>query len=59
MLNPDKKIVSIIKEKLKETNGYCPCVPNSFWDENTKCPCKEYREIGNCRCGLYIKKEGE
>lgn len=33
--------------------GYCPCVTPLAHNEDTICPCKEYRESGYCRCGLY------
>lgn len=58
-LNPDKELVRSIREKLKETKGYCPCVNPKFWNADTKCMCKEFREqyIGECHCGLYIKVE--
>ena len=54
-LNPDTIIVSEIKEKLKENDGYCPCILVKTPD--TKCMCKEFRlqESGMCHCGLYIK----
>lgn len=53
-----------IEQKLKENDGYCPC--KLVKNDNTKCMCKEFREIildlkyGNnpnaeaeCHCGLY------
>jgi ferredoxin-thioredoxin reductase catalytic subunit len=54
-LNPDTIIVSEIKEKLKENDGYCPC--SLVKTPDTKCMCKEFRlqESGMCHCGLYIK----
>ena len=54
-LNPDEKIVKAIKEGLKKTGGYCPCKLQRT--EETKCMCKEFREMeeGMCHCGLYIK----
>ncbi len=58
--NPDKEIVSEIKQKLKETNGNCPCVLPDAWNDDTKCPCKNFREQttpGECHCGLYQKIE--
>jgi ferredoxin-thioredoxin reductase catalytic subunit len=56
--NPDKEFVLVIKKKLKENNGYCPCSLEKTPD--TKCMCKEFREMleancdGSCHCGLYI-----
>lgn len=37
-------------------NGYCPCAV--IQNEDTKCPCKEFREQttpGLCHCGRYEK----
>jgi ferredoxin-thioredoxin reductase catalytic subunit len=58
--NPDEKVVIEIKAALKKTNGNCPCVLPSAWNDDTKCPCKNFREQdveGKCHCGLFIKKE--
>lgn len=59
-LNPDEKIVSVIKDGLKKKNGYCPCRLEII-PEN-KCMCKEFREQiadpdfeGFCHCRLYYK----
>ena len=57
VLNPDKEIVKEIKDKLKDSNGYCPCslVRNN---EDNKCPCRAFREQKNegfCHCDLYQK----
>lgn len=59
-LNPDDKQVQLIKQGLfkKETkygNAYCPCVTPSAHNEDTICPCKEYRESSICKCKLYIE----
>lgn len=43
-------------ELVKENDGYCPCLIQK--NEDTKCPCKEFREqehAGKCRCGRFIK----
>lgn len=55
VLNTDKSVVSRIKNELKENGGYCPC--SIIKTEDTKCMCKEFREMseGECHCGLYIK----
>lgn len=38
---------------------HCPCVNPKFYNEDTICPCKAFREetpIGEkCYCGLYEK----
>lgn len=54
-LNPDKEYVDLIKQRLKENDGYCPCRTSKT--EDTKCMCKEFKEQseGECHCGLYIK----
>jgi ferredoxin-thioredoxin reductase catalytic subunit len=61
-LNPNEKIVSQIKEGLKQTGGYCPCKLEKI--EDNKCMCKEFREQikdpnyeGFCHCMLYIKEK--
>ena len=49
-------LVKYITEKLKSNGGYCPCRLEKT--EDTKCPCKDFREQeqeGACHCGLYIK----
>ena len=51
--NPDTEFVKRFKKKLKDNNGYCPCRLEKTPD--TKCPCSEFRESGECICGLYIK----
>ncbi len=55
--NPDKEYVQEIFRKLKENDGYCPCA--LIKNEDTKCMCKEFREMesGMCHCGLYIKEK--
>lgn len=55
--NPDKKYANEIRRALRENNGYCPCSLERT--EDTKCMCKEFREMesGMCHCGLYIKEE--
>ena len=56
-LNPDQEIVQTVREGLKRTGGYCPCRMERT--EETKCMCKEFREMasGTCHCGLYTKTE--
>lgn len=55
----DKDHVSQIEEALKQTNGYCPCVPEFLRTEKHKCICEDFRqkmELGKsckCHCGLY------
>ena len=57
-LNTNKELVSLVKSKLKQNEGYCPC--QLLKNEDTKCPCKKFREQnyeGECHCGLYRKVE--
>lgn len=47
-----------ITKRVMENDGYCPCIIAK--NEDTKCPCKEFREsdvLGECRCGRYIKTD--
>lgn len=54
-LNPDAEKVAEIKDKLKETGGYCPCA--LLKTPETKCPCAKFRDMGKCVCGLYVEKK--
>lgn len=44
-----------IRKALKDNGGYCPCMLEKT--EDTKCMCKQFREMeeGTCHCGLYTK----
>ena len=55
-INPDKEYVREVKKQLKDNGNHCPCA--LFKNEDTKCMCKEFRDMeeGMCRCGLYIKE---
>lgn len=55
-LNNNKNLVKQIHKALKDNDGYCPCAIQKT--EETKCMCKEFREMteGECHCGLYIKE---
>lgn len=59
-LNPDKKVVEMIREGLKQTGGYCPCRLERT--EENKCMCQEFKDQiadpefeGYCHCMLYYK----
>ena len=61
-LNSDAAIVADIKEGLKRTGGYCPCIREQ--SEDTKCMCKQFRTQiadpdfeGFCHCMLYYKEK--
>lgn len=53
--NADKKFAGEMHRAVKTNNGYCPCAIVKTPD--TKCMCKEFREMdeGTCHCGLYVK----
>jgi hypothetical protein len=55
--NKNREIVDLIRKKLRDNDGYCPCAIEKT--EDTKCMCKQFREqgIGYCHCGLYYKEE--
>lgn len=57
IMNPDKEYTNEVIAKLKANDGYCPC--QLVKSPDTKCMCKEFREMseGTCSCGLYIKIE--
>lgn len=61
-LNEDAAVVAAVREGLKRTGGYCPCVRER--SEDTKCMCREFREQikdpnfeGYCHCMLYCKEK--
>lgn len=56
------KIIEInpqFKEYVDKNDGYCPCMFEK--NENTKCMCKDFREMeeGECLCGRYRKEKDE
>lgn len=53
--NSNKEHVELIRAKLCENDGYCPCRLTKT--EDTKCICKDFleQEEGMCHCGLYVK----
>ena len=53
IINPDKEFVKNLRKRIKNNSGHCPCRIEKI-PEN-KCPCKDFREEGECICGLYIK----
>lgn len=53
-INPDKKYVNTIINKLIENDGMCPCQLEK--SENTLCPCKKFLEEKHCCCKLYVEK---
>lgn len=57
-LNQNKEVVETIRTKLKDNDGYCPCVITK--SDDSKCMCKNFRTQvengieGECHCGLYV-----
>lgn len=54
--NPDTKIYETVTQKVKDNDGYCPCMIEKSND--TKCICKDFKEQdseGECHCGRYFK----
>lgn len=61
-LNEDRELVELIREGLRQKDGYCPC--RFERTEDTKCICREFREQmadpdfeGYCHCRLYYKSK--
>ena len=59
-LNPNDKIVNSLFKRIAKCNGECPC-HHEEWNKETPhedklCPCKTYRDGGNCHCTLYVKE---
>ena len=52
MINPVTEFVRGLKKRIKSNSGYCLNKPKGIKDN--KCPCREFKESGNCECGLYI-----
>ena len=53
------KVLHPIAKKLIKTDGICPCY-HAEWTDSTPvadklCPCKTFRDSGDCHCGLYVK----
>lgn len=57
----DIELRDSIRKKLKENDGYCPCVINSNGVAKYKCICEDFIynvPVGqSCHCGLYVKEE--
>lgn len=52
-VNPDDVFVRGLKKRIKQNNGYCPNKTDR--NPDNKCPCKQFRDSGECDCGLYVK----
>lgn len=53
MLNPDATMRKEIQKRIRKRNGFC--INKEEKNEDTKCPCRQYRETGECDCGLYVR----
>lgn len=56
VVTEDKEHAASIIEGLKRKGGHCPCMLEK--NEDTKCRCKEFREMPapcTCLCGLFKK----
>lgn len=60
-INPNKEIAEMIRQGLRENDGYCPCIYQSKGKPEYKCMCYDFLQnvqVGEtCHCGLYIKDE--
>lgn len=58
-INPDIEFVAEMRQALKNNDGFCPCAITK--SEDTKCMCKEFREMesGTCHCRLFTKVRDE
>lgn len=61
-LNEDRALVAMIREGLREKDGYCPC--RFERKEAYKCICEEFKAQmadpsfeGYCHCRLYYKSK--
>lgn len=54
-LNPNEKVVRSIVAGIRRNNGHCPCHNKYSGTDDDICPCKAYREEGDCTCTLYVK----
>lgn len=53
MFCQNKKARAELLKALLERGGFCPCQPEQSRD--TMCPCKSYRDKGECKCGMFVK----
>ena len=52
-LNPDRKVVDLIIEGLKNKDRHCPCRVQKT-PENI-CSCEEFINTGKCCCKLWVE----
>lgn len=56
----DAETAKEIRIAIKGANGHCPCVLETYRNQDTLCMCKEFRDAPAgtiCTCGLYIKEK--
>ena len=53
MFTQKEKTREQLLASLLKNGGFCPCQPTQ--DRDTMCPCKNYRQKGECICGLFVK----
>ena len=53
MFSPNAKAREQLLMALLKSGGFCPCQVKK--DRDTMCPCKNYRQKGECICGLFVK----
>lgn len=51
-------VSGLIYKKNAYGKMYCPCVAPNGHNQDTICPCTEFRQAkeGVCHCGLYVKE---
>lgn len=57
----DKEHAAVVRQALRDNDGYCPCVFQSKGKPEYKCICQDFMQNvkagETCHCGLYIKDE--
>lgn len=53
-INPDNDYVRGVIRGLIRREGHC--LSQAPQEENTICPCKNYRDNRECKCKLYLRK---
>ena len=49
----NKKVIEMLREKLSN-DRHCPCQIKKT--DDTLCVCKQFRDTGICKCGLWVKE---
>lgn len=60
-VSDNKDRVAVVRQGLKDNDGYCPCIYKSKGKPQYLCICEDFRlnkKVGEtCHCGLYVKDE--